>query len=88
MKRSTLEWIDKAEGDFATAAMACRARKRPNYDAACFHAQQCADPHCHPRIRRDQKKPKRRARHHAVRPTIPPVLEQNSLSLIKDALGA
>ena len=43
MKSSTLEWIDKAEGDFTTAQMIYRARKHPNYDAVCFHSQQCAE---------------------------------------------
>lgn len=43
MKPLTLEWIDKAEGDWASAQRELRARKRPNYDAACFHAQQCAE---------------------------------------------
>jgi hypothetical protein len=37
MKPSTLEWIDKAEGDFSIAQMAWQARKTPNYNAACFH---------------------------------------------------
>lgn len=37
------EWIDKAEGDFHTAAREARARKHPNYDAVCFHCQQCAE---------------------------------------------
>jgi HEPN domain-containing protein len=37
------EWIDKAEGDITTARRELRARKNPNYDAACFHAQQCAE---------------------------------------------
>ena len=37
------EWILKAEGDFATAMREYRARKSPNYDAACFHAQQCIE---------------------------------------------
>ncbi|HUU22439.1 MAG TPA: HEPN domain-containing protein, partial [Phycisphaerae bacterium] len=37
------EWIEKAEGDYATAGRELRARKRPNFDAACFHAQQCAE---------------------------------------------
>jgi HEPN domain-containing protein len=50
MKSSTLEWIDKAEGDFATAQMAYRARKHPNYDAACFHAQQCAEKYLKARL--------------------------------------
>ena len=43
MNPLTLEWIQKAEGDFATAGRELRARKNPNYDAACFHAQQCAE---------------------------------------------
>ncbi len=43
MKPLTLEWVDKAEGDFVTAQRELRARKSPNYDAACFHAQQCAE---------------------------------------------
>lgn len=43
MKPLTKEWLQKAEGDFATACRELRARKSPNYDAACFHAQQCAE---------------------------------------------
>lgn len=38
-----LEWVEKAEGDFHTALREYRARKHPNYDAACFHAQQCIE---------------------------------------------
>jgi hypothetical protein len=41
MKLLTREWIEKAEGDFATASREMRARKSPNYDAACFHARLC-----------------------------------------------
>jgi len=37
------EWVEKAEGDFQTAEREMRARKAPNYDAVCFHAQQCAE---------------------------------------------
>ena len=37
------EWIEKAEADFATAGREIRARKSLNYDAVCFHAQQCAE---------------------------------------------
>jgi len=37
------EWIDKAEGDFATAQRELAAEDTPNYDAACFHAQQCVE---------------------------------------------
>jgi HEPN domain-containing protein len=36
------EWMDKAEGDFLTACREFQAN-RPNYDAVCFHAQQCAE---------------------------------------------
>lgn len=37
------EWISKAEGDQATALREYRVRRFPNYDAACFHAQQCVE---------------------------------------------
>lgn len=37
------EWVAKAEGDFATAWRELAATESPNYDAVCFHAQQCAE---------------------------------------------
>ena len=43
MKPIAAEWVAKAEGDFAILERECRARKSPNYDGACFHAQQCAE---------------------------------------------
>jgi HEPN domain-containing protein len=43
MHALTQEWIDKAEGDFYTASREARVRKAPNYDAVCFHCQQCAE---------------------------------------------
>ncbi|MBI3538604.1 MAG: HEPN domain-containing protein [Chloroflexi bacterium] len=43
MRALTTEWIEKAEGDFNTALRESRARKSPNYDAVCFHCQQCAE---------------------------------------------
>ncbi len=43
MRAATREWVDKAEGDFQTASREARARKAPNYDAVCFHCQQCAE---------------------------------------------
>ena len=43
MNGPTREWIEKAEGDFSSAQRELRARQAPNYDAACFHAQQCAE---------------------------------------------
>jgi HEPN domain-containing protein len=39
----TREWVQKAEGDFASGGRDYRARKSPNYDSACFHSQQCAE---------------------------------------------
>ena len=43
MKPATKEWVEKAEGDFRTTGRELRARKFPNFDASCFHAQQCAE---------------------------------------------
>ncbi len=37
------EWTAKAEGDFTVACREMRARKSPNYDAVCFHCQQCVE---------------------------------------------
>ena len=50
MKPTTAEWIEKAEGDFATMQRKSRARKNPNYDAICFHAQQCAEKYLKARL--------------------------------------
>lgn len=36
------EWIWKAQGDFRTANRECAADP-PNYDAVCYHAQQCIE---------------------------------------------
>ncbi len=43
MNALTREGVDKAEGDFRTATREARVRKSPNYDAACFHCQQCVE---------------------------------------------
>ena len=53
MKPLTKEWVDKAEGDFITARRELRARKAPNYDAACFHAQQCAEKYLKARLQEE-----------------------------------
>src|SRR6184192_957596 len=50
MTSLTREWVKKAEGDFATAQREIRARKSPNYDSACFHAQQCAEKYLKARL--------------------------------------
>jgi len=50
MKPLTQEWIEKAEGDFRTAGRELRAEQLPNYDAVCFHAQQCAEKYLKARL--------------------------------------
>ncbi len=50
MRPITAEWVQKAEGDFATLLRETRARKHPNYDGACFHAQQCAEKYLKARL--------------------------------------
>ncbi len=50
MKPSTQEWVDKAEADFASARRELRARRQPNFDAACFHARQCIEKHLKARL--------------------------------------
>ena len=37
------EWIGKAESDFHTASRELVAVSHQNYDAVCFHAQQCIE---------------------------------------------
>lgn len=50
MKSLSAEWVVKAEGDFASAQRELKARRAPNYDAACFHAQQCAEKYLKARL--------------------------------------
>jgi HEPN domain-containing protein len=43
MKPETVEWITKADADLATARREPAVEDSANYDAVCFHAQQCAE---------------------------------------------
>jgi HEPN domain-containing protein len=43
MSEQVDDWIDKAEGDYRTATRELNAPESPNFDAVCFHAQQCAE---------------------------------------------
>ena len=43
MNATVKEWIAKAEADFSTATRELQAAESPNFDAVCFHAQQCAE---------------------------------------------
>jgi HEPN domain-containing protein len=50
MKPLTREWVEKAEADFTSAQREFRARKQPNYDAACFFAQQSIEKYLKARL--------------------------------------
>ena len=50
MKPLTSEWVTKAEADFTSACREYRARKNPNFDAACFFAQQCIEKYLKARL--------------------------------------
>jgi HEPN domain-containing protein len=50
MKPETAEWVAKAEGDFRTAQREVQATEEPNFDAVCFHAQQCAEKYLKARL--------------------------------------
>jgi HEPN domain-containing protein len=56
MNPAVAEWVSKAEGDFATAGRELRARKSPNYDAVCFHAQQCAEKYLKAVLQENEKR--------------------------------
>ena len=43
MNKTVKEWIAKAEGDYLTAGRELKADEEPNYDAVCFHSQQCVE---------------------------------------------
>ena len=50
MKPLTREWVEKAEGDFRTAGRELQAKQFPNYDAVCFHTQQCVEKYLKARL--------------------------------------
>ncbi len=50
MKQLTGEWVEKADQDFISAQREYRARSRPNYNAACFFAQQCIEKYIKARL--------------------------------------
>lgn len=50
MKPLTREWVEKAEQDWGSLQREIRARKNPNYDAACFFAQQCVEKYIKARL--------------------------------------
>lgn len=50
MKQITLEWVEKAEGDYLTAKREVVVDESPNYDAVCFHCQQSAEKYLKARL--------------------------------------
>ena len=50
MNPITSEWVSKAEGDFATAQRELQVLEGANYDAVCFHAQQCVEKYLKARL--------------------------------------
>jgi HEPN domain-containing protein len=43
MNESVREWLKKARRDFVTMNREFRVEEEPNYEAVCFHAQQCIE---------------------------------------------
>jgi HEPN domain-containing protein len=50
MRDETLEWVTKAEGGWETMLRESEVLVRPNYDAVCFHAQQCVEKYLKARL--------------------------------------
>ena len=50
MTPEILEWINKAEGDWATMMREVAVEVDVNFDAVCFHAQQCAEKYLKARL--------------------------------------
>ena len=50
MKPLAAEWVSKAEGDLRTAQREMAVADSPNYDAVCFHAQQCVEKYLKARL--------------------------------------
>ena len=49
MKRTTREWVKKAEQDYVIAIQGRRS-KVPVHDGVCFHCQQCAEKYLKARL--------------------------------------
>jgi HEPN domain-containing protein len=43
MNETVSEWFRKAEADYATAGRELHVKEDPNYDAVCYHAEQCVE---------------------------------------------
>lgn len=43
MNATVSEWVSKAEGDYRTAERELHPTGTPNFDAVCFHPEQCVE---------------------------------------------
>ena len=43
MNETVKEWLAKAKGDYATASRELAVDEDANYDAVCYHSQQCVE---------------------------------------------
>ena len=43
MNETLKDWLTKADGDYRTANRELDVSERANFDAVCFHAQQCVE---------------------------------------------
>jgi len=50
MKRTTAEWVNKAEIDYVAASVLRRSRKKERFEPICFHSQQCAEKYLKARL--------------------------------------
>ena len=50
MMPEILEWVAKAEEDWGTAQREAVVTDNPNFNAVCFHAQQCAEKYLKARL--------------------------------------
>lgn len=59
MKKMTLEWVQVAEGDWATANRESQVEVGANYKAISFHAQQCGEKYLKAYIQEKSVNPER-----------------------------
>jgi len=84
MNELAAEWIEKAQGDFNVAQRELRVRRLPNYDACCFHAQQCAEKYLKAFLVSRKVEPPRT--HNLVDLLTMSVAQDEALELIRGAL--
>jgi HEPN domain-containing protein len=50
MKSTALEWVEKAEADYAAAMLVRKSRKKHSRDIVAFHLQQCTEKYLKARL--------------------------------------